>query len=204
MKNFNIRYEYNDARDDYSAQLKQQNGSSQISASWLTSDLIDNNDDIDFIEDYAEHAPDHDQEEGIDEFMRLGKYGCLKQAEMHAMKHCMQATGWLDNSPNSLDSVTDKPIEPGLVQLSSKWKAAVNDKRKEVLSKRNNSNVGSASINLGTQHAVSESFVENQVKVVNRSYLSRSYEAGTKLSQDHINFVVKDRTLNQEQDRAFR
>ena len=204
MRNFNIRYECNDARDDYSAQLKQQNGSSQISASWLTSDLIDNNDNIDFIEDYAEPAFDHNQEEDIDEFMRLGKYGILKQAEMDAMKHCMQAAGWLEDSPNGLDTVIDKPIEPGLVQLGSKWKAAVNDKRKEVLSERNNSNVGSASINLGTQHAVSESFVENQVKVIDRSYLSRSYEAGTKLFQDHINFVVKDRTLNQEQDRAFR
>ena len=87
--------------------------------------------------------------------------------------------------------------------MGAKWKAAVNDKRKEVLSERNNSNVGSALINLGT-HAVSESFVENQVKVVDRSYLSRSYEAGTKLSQDYINLVIKDRTLNQEQERAFR
>ena len=204
MRNFNIRYECNDARDDYSAQLKQQNGSCQISASWLTSDLIDNNDNIDFIDDYAEHALDHDQEEGIDQFMRLGKYGLLKQAEMDAMKHCMQAAGWLEDSPNGLDTVIDKPIEPSVVQLGLKWKAAVNDKRKEVLSERNNSNVGSALINFKTRHAVSESFVENQVKVVDRSYLSRSYEADTKLSQDHIDSVVQDRTLNQEQERAFR
>ena len=204
MRNFNIRYECNDARDDYSAQLKQENGSSHISASCLTSDLIDNNDNIDFIEDYAEHTLDQDQEEGINEFMRLGKYGLLKQAEMDAMKHCMQAAGWLEDSPNGFNTVIDKLIEPGLVQLGSKWKAAVNNKRKEVLSERNNSNGGSASINLGTQHAVSESFVENQAKVVDRSYLSRSYEAGTKLSQDHINLVVKDRTLNLEQERAFR
>ena len=115
MWNFNIRYECNDARDDYSAQLKQQNGSSQISASWLTSDLIDNNDNIDFIEDYAEPTFDGDQEEDIDQFMRLGKYGLLKQAEMDAMKHCMQAAGWLEDSPNGLDTVIDKPIEPGLV-----------------------------------------------------------------------------------------
>ena len=115
MRNFNIRYECNDARDDYSAQLKQQNGCSHISASWLTSDLIDINDDLDSIEDYAEHALNYHQEEDIDEFMRLGKYGLLKQAEMDAMKHCMQAAGWLDDSPNGLDTVIDKPIEPGLV-----------------------------------------------------------------------------------------
>ena len=123
MKNFNIRYECNDARDDYSAQLKQQNSSSQMSASWLTSDLIDNNEDIDFIDDdNANVSHNDDHEEGIDLFMRLGKYEILKQAEMDAMKHCMQAAGWLEDSPNGLDTVRDKHVEPSLVQLGSKWK----------------------------------------------------------------------------------
>ena len=204
MKNFNLRYECNDARDDYSAQFKQTNSSSQMSASWLTSDLLDNNDDIDFVEDYADQDFSHDQEEGIDQFMRLGKYGTLKQAEMDAMKHCMQAAGWLEDSPNGLETVIDKPIEPTLVQLCSKWKLTVNDKRKEVLAERNHSNIGTTLTNLGTGHTISESFIENQVKVVDNSYLSRSYEASTKLSQDSINSVVKDKTLNQEQERAFR
>ena len=70
MKNFNLRYECNDARDDYSAQLKQKNSSSQMSASWLTSDLIDNNDNIDLMEDYVDQAFHYNQEEDIDNFMR--------------------------------------------------------------------------------------------------------------------------------------
>jgi hypothetical protein len=204
MKNFNIRYECNDARDDYSAQLKQKNSSSQMSASWLTSDLVDNNDNIDLVDDETYRAYDDDQEEGIDLFMRLGKNGILKQAEMDAMKHCMKAAGWLDNSPNGLDSVKEKPIEPSCIQLGSKWKATVNDKRKEVLSERNTCNVGTTLNKPAAGHANSETFVENQVKIVDRSYLSRSFEAQTKLSQDHINSVVHDKTLNEEQERAFR
>ena len=204
MKNFNIRYECNDARDDYSAQLKQKHSSSQMSASWLTSDLVDDNDNIDLIHNDVDQAYNDDQEEGIDLFMRLGKNGILKQAEMDAMKHCMQAAGWLDNSPNGLDSVKEKPIEPGCMQLGSKWKATVNDKRKEVLSERNTCNVGTTLNKPATAHGASESFVENQVKIVDRLYLSRSFEAQTKLSQEHINSVVKDKTLNEEQERAFR
>ena len=49
--------------------------------------------------------------------MRLGKYGILKQAEMDAIKHCMQAAGWLEDSPNGLNTVRDKPIEPSLVHI---------------------------------------------------------------------------------------
>jgi hypothetical protein len=200
MKYFNIRYECNDARDDYSAQLKQKNSSSQMSASWLTSDLVDNNnnDDFDLMDDDPNQVDNDDQEEGIDLFMRLGKNGILKQAEMDAMKHCMQAAGWLDNSPNDLDSVKEKPIKPSCTQLGSKWKATVNDKRKEVLSERNTCNVGTVLNMSATAHAISESFVENQVKIVDRSYLSQSFEVQTKLSQDHINSVVKDKTLNYE------
>jgi hypothetical protein len=104
--------------------------------------------------------------------MRLGKNGILKQAEMDAMKHCMQAAGWLDNSPNGLNSVKEKPIKPGCTQLGSKWKATVNDKRKEVLSERNTCNVETTLNKSATGHAISESFVENQVKIVDRSYLS--------------------------------
>ena len=200
MKYFNIRYECNDARDDYSAQLRQKNSSSHMSASWLTSDLVDNDQDIDLTDDDVDQAYDDDKEEGIDLFMRLGKYGILKQAEMDAMKHCMQAAGWLDNSPNGLDSVTEKPIEPSCMQLGSKWKATVNDKRKEVLSERNTCNVGTTLNKSDTGHVTCESFVENQVKIVDRSYLSQSFEAQTKLSQDHINLVVKDKTLNEEQE----
>ena len=97
------------------------------------------------------------------------------------------------------------PGAKSIKQLGSKWKATVNDKRKEVLSERNTCNVGTTLNKPATGHGgTSESFVENQVKIVDRLYLSRSFEAQTKLSQEHINSVVKDKTLNAEQERAFR
>jgi hypothetical protein len=44
MKYFNIRYECNDARDDYSTQLKKGDG---VFPQWMTSDTLDDLDDID-------------------------------------------------------------------------------------------------------------------------------------------------------------
>ena len=204
MKNFNIRYECNDARDDYSAQLKQKGNVDKISASWLTSDFVDDNEDLDMLEDDIHPEYDSNGDEGIDLFMQLGKNGILKQAEMDAMKQCIKAAGWLEDSPNGLHLVNDKPIEPSVVQLGSKWKALVNEQRKQVLSERNERNTGSGLKNTSTQLAASGSYVENQVKIIDKSYLFRSFEASTKVSQDYIDSVVQSKTLNEEQERAFR
>jgi hypothetical protein len=51
--------------DDYSAQLKQKNSAFQMSASWLTSDLVDNNNDIDFLDGDVDQAHHDDQKETL-------------------------------------------------------------------------------------------------------------------------------------------
>jgi len=205
MRYFNIRYECNDARDDYSAQQKQQSSSANLSTSWLSSDFTDyQEEDIETGEDDIDYTCDGDRDDDIDRFMRLGKYGIVKQAEMDAMKRCMQMSGWLDDSPNGLNAVMQERIEPTVTQMGSKWKTTVSDKRKEVISERDSGASVSGTINSNLAHTTSQPFVENQVKIVDRTYLSKSFEASTKAAQDLINSIVKDKTLNTEQERAFR
>ena len=47
MKNFNVRYECNDARDDYSAQLKKGNSEGGLFPQWMNSDIINSLDNDD-------------------------------------------------------------------------------------------------------------------------------------------------------------
>ena len=203
MRNFNIRYECNDARDDYSAQLKKNSDVSSLSASWLTSDMIDHQEDDFETGDDFEHIESGVGNDDIDRFMKFGRNGMLKQAEMDAMKRCMQMAGWLDKSPDGINTVSHEPINPSIVQMGSKWKTAVSDKRKEVISERDSGTSTSTVLDTSNPQGLAEPFVENQVKIVDKSYLLKSFEASTKVAQEIIDFVVKDKTLNAEQERAF-
>ena len=48
MKNFNLRYECNDARDDFSAQLKKGNSSGGVFKQWMSSEDIADLDSYEF------------------------------------------------------------------------------------------------------------------------------------------------------------
>jgi hypothetical protein len=79
-----------------------------------------------------------DDEYHKNKYSELGTYGKRKLAEMEAAKIGVKEAGWLDESPNSISDVNKTALELDIVQLGSKWKAAVTEKRQEVLAERNN------------------------------------------------------------------
>jgi hypothetical protein len=78
LKYFNIRYECNNARDDYSAQLKKGDASGGIFP-WISSETLDDLDDIDSNDQGRDFGDDdHDNEEyGTNKYAGLGKTGNL-------------------------------------------------------------------------------------------------------------------------------
>ena len=56
---------------------------------------------------------------------------------MNATKIAVKEAGWMDESPNGIDEVDKEPIQPDILQSSSKWKASVDQKRQEELAQRN-------------------------------------------------------------------
>jgi len=70
MKFFNIRYECNDARDDYSKLLKQKNATDGVFPRWFSSDDNDNFDD-DSYNDGSDFAVHEEHEE--DQYTFVGK-----------------------------------------------------------------------------------------------------------------------------------
>ena len=129
MQFFNIRYECNDARDDFSTQLKKGDTLEGV-PQWMSSEIVDDMDDI----DQLHHDDDHDDEEyHKNKYSEPGTYGKRRIAEMEAAKIGVKEAGWLDESPNGVADVDKTPLQPDVVQLGTKWKATVNEQRQEVL-----------------------------------------------------------------------
>ncbi|KDR64971.1 hypothetical protein GALMADRAFT_46308, partial [Galerina marginata CBS 339.88] len=197
MKNFNVRYECNDARDDFSAQLKKGN-TEELLPQWMNSDALD---DIDSDHDFegAEFGDDEpDNEEHIaNKYSELGRTGKRNLAEMEATRISVTEAGWLDNSPNGLENIDKNPIQPDIIQQSSKWKASVDQERQKVLTKKAKNIPPKSQRNMSDPN-------ENNVQVVDRSYLRKKFKAKLKADRTLIKTIVDDFSLNTEQERAFR
>jgi hypothetical protein len=198
MKNFNIRYECNDARDDYSAQLKKGNSDGDLFPQWMNSDIINDLDDDDNFEgaDFGDDEPDDDNDYGVNKYSKLGRLGKLRHQEMEETRLGLTEAGWLDNSPNGLDK-NKSQIEPSLLQKGSKWKASVDQERQKILAERNKNIPNKVYKNIPDPN-------ENNVQVIDRSYLQKIFKAKLKSDQKLITSTVKDYSLNTEQERAFR
>jgi hypothetical protein len=203
MDNFNIRYECNDARDDFSAQLKKGDTNDKF-PQWMSLEMIDELDEIDQNDQGAdfgdgEGISDHDY--GVNQYSTLGKHGRLMKEQMIATENSMRSAGWLDDSPNGVADVPDMQLQPETVQTGVKWKATVHDKRQEVLAERNK-NI--PSVTSHSKGKYSQDPNENDVKIVDQSYLRHDFKAKTEAAQKHIDQCVNDFNLNTEQNRAFR
>ncbi|KAF9460479.1 hypothetical protein BDZ94DRAFT_1377103 [Collybia nuda] len=202
MKNFNIRYECNDARDDYAVQMKRGDIPSGVFPEWMNSDVLNElgDDDTDYFEGANFGCSDpHDEEENPNKYTDMGKYGISRYEEMEAIRIGVKEAGWLDPSPNGINPFDTKPIQPNIMQSSSKWKAVVSDKRQEVLAERNK-HIPENRINRNSAPDPNE----NNVQIVDQAYLTKDFVAKEKVTQSQIDTTIKDYALNTEQERAFR
>jgi hypothetical protein len=194
MKNFNIRYECNDARDDYSAQLKKGNSEGGLFPQWINSDIINSLDDDDDFEgaDFGDNEPDNENDYGVNKYTTLGRLGKHRQEEIEETRIGLNEAGWLDNSPNGLNQ-NEASIEPSILQKGSRWKASVDQERQKILAERNKNIPSKSFKNISDPN-------ENNVQVVDRSYLQKSFKAKLKSDQNLITSTVKIFTLNVEQE----
>ncbi|EDQ98417.1 uncharacterized protein LACBIDRAFT_302382 [Laccaria bicolor S238N-H82] len=100
MNNFNIKYECNDARDDYSAQMKKKGEREGILSSWDdTGGELDAN-----FPDFGEDGP-----LDIDESLyMLGDPNSINNQKLHEMnriENVVQNAGWLDPCIGNIDPV---------------------------------------------------------------------------------------------------
>ena len=199
MKNMNIRYECLDARDDFHAQLKKGVSSEMPASGW-----IESGPDSDIFNDLDQTAVEDaiNRPITLDEFTVSPITGRREKTCMGLMtdvRRMMVSLGWTKRNaellPDGLNLSPD-PIEP---QAPAHWKAMVAKKRAEILEERAHHRPSNANPNAVPG---SSSFVPNNVHVVDKNYMTRSFFS--KEWQKNIDDVSNTFDLNKEQDRAFR
>ena len=194
IKFFNIRYECNDARDDYSKLLKQKNATDGVFPHWFRSDDGDNFNDDDYNDEGDLTA--HEEYEA-DQYTSIGKKGHQRIEQMGEIQKIVTSAGWLDKCPDGPPSMEFAEIEPEELP-PSQWDAAVQEKRQQVLAERNKALPAQSGKKSGTDPN------QNDVRIVDRSYLQKNFKAQSEAAQNLIEDVIEKFELTSEQERAFR
>ncbi len=203
MKFFQVRYECNDARDDYSAQLK--------AGKILPSDMpvgmgIDELKSLDDKMLYGNDMFTDMRDEDIEAMMT--DYAQLSQAELTMLKKMEDAERLMVFS-GALDDVDVEPVqitkEDGDGRGGMEWHQTLLDVRDGVLAQRKQQASGiEPDHNTNNAHTLPKNKQVNVVKIVDQSYLTNSFQSVDNTVEPLINAVVKKFNLNDEQERAFR
>ena len=191
MKNFNIRYECSDARDDFRAQRT----AGGLSNEWTMNDL-----DI--------HEDDDNFDLESDPYTSQGTSGALDEPDMETssnsekkrqkeaaeIRDVLRRTGWLDPTPPATSTFQFNHFIPEVHWSAAVWKSILQTKKANTIENK--------SLNLRSAKPSVKPFTPNMVKVIDKAYLEqKNYTSKHNTSIDRI---CKDYGLNEEQERAFR
>ena len=206
MNNFNLRYECLDARDDFSAQLRQ--GvlvSHEMYPKFMIVDMMEDldNDSLNHGNDFGDDhgiLEDSDVEYSLSQYSALGVHGRLIKAQMDATENVVRNVGWLDDCPDGTIEIDTTPLDLDKNQTASQWKSIVQSKRQELLAERTQHAPQTSKSN----HKIYSDPNEDDVMIVDQSYFMRTFRAQDQHIQQMIDIIVEKYKLNTEQKRAFR
>lgn len=206
MDNFNLKYECNDARDDFSAQRKKNKTRS-------TAFFFMNDQTIDQLDSERQHDMDEVDEMwgdlgGIEEFeASLADFNPKtrrRQMQGDEIARVLDSSGWLRHSERMIDT----EVVDGKEKTPSEWKSLLASRKEEVLQARQDerktasNDRGENKEHDGKTHVPRS--VMNKVKIVDKEYLTEKFECRDDTTRDHIDNTVHNFHLNTEQERAFR
>ena len=201
MRNFNVRYECLDARDDYRAQMMKglDANLNSIVGSWVNESITEMVD---------EHHGTGVEEIQLDDLpldpLGFGPHQKKRATEMNAIGRMMTDLGWTEPLPH----IRESPISfrPEVFKPGNAWEQDIDALRQRILDEKN---AHRDKLKLNYRDSPSKdpnipgnTHTANVVKVVDKSYLERNFrkEGASEL----IDSTVQDFSLNKEQERAFR
>jgi hypothetical protein len=194
LKNFNLKYECLDSRDDFHAQLRK--GLASFIPSWESTDGS-----IQVVNELDQQRATSEDLHSIDEIeieisSDVGTAEAKRRRQVAEMDKILRRLRW--DQPKSAVTRDFSRELPSIIQSGSAWKAAVKRKREEILAAR------FSHVPSGTQQSVGcrKARVMDGVEVIDKSYLERKFRSPEWDSA--IDGVVLEFCLNTEQERAFR
>ena len=193
MKNFNIRYECLDARDDFRCQMKK--GMNPITCSW---DALDN-EEQDNENPHASQLDTINFDDAPNNPLDSGPRHIKRMREMEVVNHMMTSLGWTDPLPSTYSRT--ESFQPEKILTGSLWEQEVEKAKQNIQRKKNENNIPIKTGEIKSQGLYAPSD-PNVVKVVDKSYLDKNFYLGK--ASDLINNIAQDYSLNEEQERAFK
>jgi PIF1-like helicase len=191
MNNFNLRYECLDARDDYSAQMK--DSEKKDNQFWESSD----NNQLG-----QEYTGWRDDDEELNDDMYLNgscRQNDAKEDEMRLVEQVVTGAGWLDSSPDGVEMIDPEGFVPIVENTSSQWNSLIQSIRKMIIADRSKNLPAGANKPFGEIKGTDKVFVDTMT-----SYLSRKFTPDEPGAVNILNAVIQKFKLNLEQERAFR
>ena len=194
MRNFNLRYECLDARDDYRAQMRKMG--EDIVGSWDKDDGKEVDDDFEGI------PPENVELDDVPtDPLDYGPNHKRRMKEMEAVGRMLTSMGWaypiapVTVEPPLKSFIPDKII-PGVL-----WEQEIDRLKQKAHEKKNEHNISSVD-EVQSSETIQKSRAAMIVKIIDKSYLERDFHVNE--ASDLIFSVVKDFTLNREQECAIR
>jgi hypothetical protein len=194
MKNFNLRYECLDARDDYSAQMKDKDNGKGENQFW---ESFDNNQ-----LNQEEYTGWKDDDEELNDDMYLNgscRQNDAKENEMRLVEQAVASAGWLDSSPDGVEIINPEGFVPNSQKTGSQWCSLIQNIRKMIIADRSKNLPTETNKAFGEIKETDKVFVDTMT-----SYLSRKFIPDQPGAVNILNMVIQKFKLNTEQERAFR
>jgi hypothetical protein len=191
MSNFNLRYECLDARDDYSAQMKDNNKDDNRFWESSESNPLD-----------QEYTGWKDNDEELNEDMYLtgsSRQNDAKEEEMRLVEQIVAGAGWLDKSPDGINKVDPEGITPTADNTGSQWTSLIQSIRKKIIADHSKNLPTGPNKPFDELHGTDNVFVDTMT-----SYLSQKFVPDQPGAVNVLESVVQKFKLNTEQERAFR
>ena len=201
MDNFMIKYECNDAQDDFSAQRKKMEKGYKMPMNLDREDL----DDLDtqhYREDYDEYQEESEALiTAAEALAEPTSRELTRRSQQQSLATTVNAVGWLDEMDNKPPTTRPKRMKFSEDKTASQWKQLLADKRQSILDERDaqaDQNEKAKNHKAGDKNA-------GEVKIVGQNYfLSKDFKASNKEAQKLIDDTAAKFSLNEAQERAFR
>ncbi|KAH7904091.1 hypothetical protein BJ138DRAFT_967204, partial [Hygrophoropsis aurantiaca] len=200
MKFFNVRYECLDARDDYSAQMREDDSNHALSE-WVTDKFPAEEEDTWVDKDTV--FPPFEIDSVVDD-THIGKRTSKWNYDKAVIEQALHSSGWLLPSLSAVELAALDPIEVDNSIRASQWKSRVKARRNEVLEERAASIAQRPSRHSTMQKGTFVNNRPNEVCIVNNTFLQKSFKPQLREDGILIDKVVGNFSLNEEQERAFR
>lgn len=206
---FQVQYKCNDARDDYAAQRKAGDASKEMPLPFdmmQPSQHADDDDQYNF-DDSKEILPTEEELANREntEISQLNQYGCRINADMQTAVAILQTSGALEpglNGESGIPLFTDRAVTGGELP-PSEWKQKLADKKESILSDQARQISAHKDQSTKGKSTIPAELVDG-VKVIDQSFLQKTFKAKKEADQLGITNITKEFTLNEEQERAFR